>query len=103
MLSLADVLATYGETLPQDIWSRHLDTVRLLLEAWWEHREESVSPPALIGGHELMDALKLPPGKHIGQILEAIREGQATGEISDRDEALALARTLLDSKKVGYG
>ncbi len=46
LLSLADTLATYGPGLPQDVWVRQLDTVRTLLEAWWEQAEEKVTPPA---------------------------------------------------------
>jgi tRNA nucleotidyltransferase/poly(A) polymerase len=103
LLSLADVMATYGAELPRDVWIRHLDCVRALLEAWWEHPQESVSPPPLLNGHELMDALNLPPGRQVGEILESIQEGQATGQISDREGALALARALLDSKKIDYG
>jgi len=103
LLSMADVMATYGSELPQDVWIRHLDCVRALLEAWWEHPEESVAPPLLLNGRELMEALNLPPGRHIGEILEAVQEGQATGQISDRDGALALARALLDAKRIDYG
>jgi len=103
LLSLADVMATWGSGLPQDVWVQHLDTVRALLEAWWEHPQESVSPPALLNGNELMKELNILPGRHIGEILESIQEGQATGQINSREEALALARALLDSQKVDYG
>lgn len=92
LLSLADVLATYGPTLPQDTWVRHLDAVRALLEAWWENKEESISPPPLVNGHELIETFHLTPGPQIGRILEAIREAQAVGEIHDHTQALELAR-----------
>jgi hypothetical protein len=96
---LGDVLATYGAALPQDIWARHLDIVRILLEAWWEHREERVAPPALVSGHDLMRVFGLTPGKLIGDLLEAVREGQATGQVKDRADALALARDRLEAIK----
>ena len=35
LISLADLLATYGTTLPQDRWVRQLDVVRKLMDAWW--------------------------------------------------------------------
>lgn len=95
LLSLADTLATYGPAPHQDMWARHINTVRMLYEAWWEHHQEYISPPALLGGYDLIDELRLKPGLHIGQILEAIKEAQATGQVTDRDGALSLARSWL--------
>jgi hypothetical protein len=94
LLSLADTLATYGPTLPQDLWARHLEVVRTLLQAWWEYPQESISPAPLISGHDLIDELGLSPGPIIGRIIEKIREAQATGVVSDREEALELARKI---------
>ncbi len=95
LLSLADVLATQGAALPAGAWISHLDVVRVLLEAWWEKPEESVSPPVLLGGGDLMKELELSPGPQVGRLLEAIREAQAGGQISSREEAIALARSLI--------
>jgi hypothetical protein len=49
-----------------------------------------------LDGNELMKELNLEPGRIIGQLLEAIREGQATGQISTRDDALNYAREEFD-------
>jgi UTP:GlnB (protein PII) uridylyltransferase len=57
LLSLADTLATYGPTLPQERWAWKLDLVRHLLESCWERPQEAVSPPALVNGHDF-------PSKH---------------------------------------
>jgi len=40
----------------------------------------------------LMSELGLEPGRIVGQLLEAIREGQATGKVVNREQALDLAR-----------
>jgi poly(A) polymerase len=95
LLSLADVQATYGPTLPQDRWIRHLDVVRTLLNAWWEDKTQKVLPPALINGDELQDELAIPPGPIIGYLLESIREAQVSGEVSNREQAVRLARSIL--------
>ena len=95
LLSLADTLATYNETLPQEIWTRQLDIVRILLEAWWEKPQETVTPPPLVTGHELIETFHLAPGPLIGQILEIIREAQAAGEVQSQPEALELVREWL--------
>jgi len=95
LLSLADILATYGHTLPQEVWKHHLDVVRALLEAYWEHPAQSVAPPPILSGHDLMDELHLQPGSQLGELLAAIREAQATGEVGDRESALRFARNWL--------
>jgi putative nucleotidyltransferase with HDIG domain len=95
LLSLADVQATYASSLPQAVWMRHMDVIRALLEAWWEQKADQVSPPPLISGNDLMEILGLKPGPQIGQLLEEIREAQASGEVSDRASAIEFARKHL--------
>ena len=98
LLSLADSLATYGPGLPQDLWGHQIDVVRTLLEAWWERPQESISPPALIDGNDLMQALNLEPGPEVGRLLELVHEAQACGEVHDQEGALALARKGMQKK-----
>jgi len=101
LLSLADVLATYGSTLPQDLWAHHIEVVRALFEAWWESPSISVSPPQLVNGSDLLTELGLTSGPIIGQLLESIREAQAVGQIQDRNQALRFARDYLEELKDG--
>lgn len=96
LLALADLRATYGQTLLQETWAAALEIVRLLLENWFEKPAEAIAPPALLNGNDLMHELALKPGKQIGELLEAIREAQAMGEVSTREQALALARGRLE-------
>jgi len=98
LLALADLRATYEHTLPQNMWVAGLDVVRLFLENWWEKRAESIAPPPLMNGNDLMQELDLQPGPLIGQLLGAIREAQALGEVSNREQAFALARAHLSKE-----
>ena len=95
LLGLADLRGTYGPTLTQGRWTAALDVARILLENYWEKREETIAPPRLLDGNELMKELQLQPGRIVGQLLENIREGQATGKISTREQALDFAREQL--------
>ncbi len=53
----------------------------------------------LVDGHTLMQQLRLPPGRQIGQLLEHILEAQAAGEIQTKEEALELASSWLHESK----
>jgi len=95
LLGLADLRGIQGSTLTQETWTAALDVARILLENYWEKPQETVVPPRLLDGNELMSELGLEPGRIVGQLLEAIREGQATGHIGNREQALELAREYL--------
>jgi tRNA nucleotidyltransferase/poly(A) polymerase len=94
LLALADVLAVWGPTLPEERWLAELDVCQKLLEAWWEQPEQVVHPPRLLNGQDLIRELHLQPGPQVGYLLEAVQEAQAMGEVRDRRAALELARRL---------
>ncbi len=96
--SLADHLATRGPNLDMDDWRYHASLVGYVLT---QHsmKEEVVSPARLISGHDLILHFGLGPGPEIGQLLEAVREAQASGEIATKDEALSHAGHLLNLRK----
>lgn len=95
LLTLADFLGTYGAELPQDAWLDLVDRVRALFEAYFDQRDRIVAPPPVISGSDLIQALGLSPGPTIGQLLDAIREAQAAGEVLSLEDALAFARRHL--------
>ncbi len=97
LLSLADHLATYGPNLQEDRWARRLEVAETLLTHCFEHYEETVDPPPLITGNDLLAELGMSPGPEVGRLLETVREAQAAGEVRTREEALAfVARVLGD-------
>jgi hypothetical protein len=98
-LALADTLATYGVTLPQEHWVRLLDVVRTLLESWWEKPRENLFPLRLLSGNDLIQTFKLTPGPIIGQLLTAIEEAQASGKIASQEQALIFAREWLANRE----
>jgi hypothetical protein len=69
---------------------------RSLLEAAFEQAERIVNPPRLVDGDEVMRALGLPPGPPIGELLELVREAQAGGAVTTKEEALAFLRARND-------
>ena len=87
-LSLADHLATRGLHLELAQWQEHTRIVDYVLAQRFQ-QESLVIPPKLIDGHDLIKSFGMKPGPKIGEILEAVREAQASGELATREEALA--------------
>lgn len=81
-----DCLASNGYT----------DSYEFLREKLNDLRSEQLRPARLIGGQDLIEA-GYKPGPGFGRALEAVETAQLDGEIHSREEALALARWVLDS------
>ena len=97
-LSLADHLATRGPNLDMAGWTEHARMVEYVLEKHFE-QQKLVEPVRLVDGHDLINIFGLSPGPALGEILEAVREAQASGELSDRQEALDYIRQRLATEK----
>lgn len=95
LLALADNLATLNGGDEDGRRSRMLAVVVELYSHYFQRFEETVKPPVLIDGNQLMKALKLAPGRQVGRLLVLIQEAQAAGEIATRDQAIELARENL--------
>jgi hypothetical protein len=73
-------------------------TARMLTD-YWERETERVTPPSLISGRDLLREFGLQPGPHVGELLEAVREAQVSGEVQTRDDAMIFVRDLLAPEK----
>jgi poly(A) polymerase len=79
-LHYADAMASWG----------NLDDYHYVLERKRQMPPESINPPPLVNGDDLM-RMGYKPGPAFREILSAVREKQLQGELSDREEALRLA------------
>ena len=96
-MSLADHLATRGPDLILPNWEFHTGLVAYVLK---EHLKQKITAPSrLLDGNDLMNVCGMKPGAEMGELLEAIREAQAAGELTTREAALAYARNYLKSSK----
>lgn len=100
-LALADYLATRGPNLNLEEWQGYCRLINYVLERYFKQKE--VPPPKLVDGHDLMSIFNLKPGKEVGKILEMIKEAQAVGRVTTKEEALAFARKKLGLREITLG
>jgi len=98
-LSLADHLATRGPNLDLAGWQEHAQLVEYVLAQHLE-QEKLAAPAKLVSGHDLIRIFSLSPGPEMGDLLEAVHEAQASGEITTKEEALAYIKERLATKAV---
>ncbi len=97
-LSLADHLAARGPDLNIPQWEAQAQEADCLLTDCFQ-QSSVVAPPRLIDGHDLINVFGLKPGPKIREILEAVKEAQAAGELNTREEALYYVRNRLLYRK----
>lgn len=68
-----------------------------LLDVWFRRHGEIVDPDPLVTGDDLMSALAISPGPKVGKLLARLREARVSGEVTSREQALALASRSLAS------
>ncbi len=93
LLSCADRLATRGRRA-KEATEAHLELARELMRAAIDWRQHGPPPPP-IRGDDLARELGIEPGPELGRLLAELTEAAYAGEVTTRDEAIAVARRLV--------
>lgn len=97
IIYLATQLAGPGR-LPNSEWREKVNLVKRLLEAWWYEQDVVISPRPFLNGNEIKGDFDLPSGALIGELLRALQEAQASGEIGNKEEARKFITDQLRTK-----
>jgi poly(A) polymerase len=96
LLALADYLASRGPLVSMEEWSGQCQAMNYIL-AEHERQQAKIPPVQLLDGHDIMRVFGLAPGPLIGRLLTRVHEAYASGELSTKEEALALIREELST------
>ena len=95
VLNLADGWATRGPTYTRENFRRHCTFVNYVAARAYAAGEEGERP--LVTGEDLIAELDLTGGRLLGAVLTSVRRAQLEGAVSTKPEALALARSVLET------
>lgn len=95
LLNLADGWATRGPGYTRENFRRHCTFVNYVAARAFAANEDGETP--LITGDDLIAELDLPGGRLLGAVLTSVRRAQLEGAVSTKPEALALARSVLET------
>jgi hypothetical protein len=76
-------------------WKRHCQLINYIL-AEHDKQQAKILPVKLIDGDDIMTKFDLAPGALIGKLLAMVNEAHASGELTSREEALALVQRELE-------
>jgi poly(A) polymerase len=94
-LALADTMAGQGPERPPEAEDQLRELYAMVAELRDRELADALAAPPLINGHDLIQELDMQSGPLLGKLLQNVREAQLEGQISSREEALAMARSLL--------
>jgi poly(A) polymerase len=94
VLQLADGTSATGPRLTLERWQAMVARAASTMKGLQKLNEAAQRPERLVTGNDLMETLGLDPGPALGQLLAALEEAIGAGEVTTKDEAIALARRL---------
>jgi tRNA nucleotidyltransferase/poly(A) polymerase len=94
ILGIADVESSLGKESTVKWRNHYLEWSKNIVRDYYETIRTSLASQDLITGTDLI-SLGVEPGPEMGRLLAVLRSAQDTGEISTRENALALAKALL--------
>lgn len=96
LLSCADLIAKRGPLTKIDAVKKYIDIeVPSFLDFWLKNVSLTLSNKPLLDGSEIMSEFNISQGKQVGDLKKAIWEAQVQGEITCKEEALALVRSIV--------
>jgi putative nucleotidyltransferase with HDIG domain len=97
LVGLADGMATRGPGYTRENYRRHCAFVNYVAARAWAVSDEGERP--LVTGDDLIAELDLAGGRLLGAVLTSVRRAQLERTITTRHEALALARSVMETLK----
>jgi poly(A) polymerase len=100
--SWCDQRATYGQTEYSVPEAELQAVIARLLDRYYHAHDRTVEPPQLLNGREVMKTLGIKSGPRVGQVLDELREAEAAGEVSTREQAIEFIRFRNGDSAAGH-
>ena len=88
ILAMADRLSARGEKITEDIVNKNINALTKLLNDYLEIRKDIKPLEKLLDGRDIMELLKIKQGPKLGEIINALKEAQISGNVTTKQEAI---------------
>lgn len=82
LLALAKAMAAGLPLSDEYAWTARLAATAELLDAWFNRYDRVVKPSRLLNGDQIIARFGIPAGPQVGDLLAALEEAQAAGEVT---------------------
>ena len=88
ILAMADRLSARGEKITEDIVNKNINALTKLLSDYLEMRKDIKPLEKLLDGRDIMELLNIKQGPQLGEIVNALKEAQISGNVTTKEEAI---------------
>ena len=99
ILAMSDRLSARGVAITDEIVKNNLDNLQALLNFYIEVKDTIKPLPKLLSGNEIMEMLNIKPSRELGEIINALKEAQLSGEILTKKEAVKFVKNFSKAYK----
>ena len=100
LLAMADAQGKRGPLSDKAETRKKLERLKALAIDYCDRIKAKTEQPSLIDGNDILQ-MGVSPGPAVGRTLKTVEDALEDGEISGREEALRMARRLIESEKKG--
>ena len=94
LIAKADRLSALGPEITQNVVEENISSLNNLLKFYLEAKKTLQPLPKLLNGNEVMQILKLQPSPRLGEVLEALKEAQISGDVLTKEDAINFVKSL---------
>ncbi|MBQ9245685.1 CCA tRNA nucleotidyltransferase [bacterium] len=94
ILAMADRLSARGEKITEEMVETNINNLTNLLNIYLEQKNSIQPIEKLLDGRDIMEILQLQQGPKLGQIINALKEAQLSGDVTTKKEAVEFIKSL---------
>ena len=94
LIAKADRLSARGEDVTDEMVEENISSLDKLLKFYLEVKDSLVPLPKLLDGNEVMQLLNISPSKRLGEVMDALKEAQISGDVLTREDAVSFVKNI---------
>ncbi len=92
ILAMADRLSARGEKITEEIVNKNINGLTKLLNDYLELRKDIKPLEKLLDGRDIMELLQIKQSPKLGEIINALKEAQISGNVTTKQEAVEFVK-----------
>lgn len=92
ILAKADRLSAQGPAITPEILANNLNGLDKMLNYYLSIKDTLKPLPKILDGKEIMEILNIKPSPKLGEIVDALKEAQISGDVNTKEEAVEFVK-----------
>lgn len=93
-VAYADRLSALGPDITKEMIDQNISGLQHLLDSYLVKKNVLAPLPKLLDGQEIMELLKIPASRKLGQIIEQLKEAQISSDVVTKEDAIEFVKRL---------